>query len=187
MTEIRTSARAATRFDRTPEGELITDLIVETFGLNGGFLTAGDRLTKDLGLSSARWQVLASSDGERRTVAQIARRMGLRRQSVQRTVNSLLRGGFVVLRNNPNHRRAKLVELTEKGCSALDEIFRRHSEWANSLADGFSADDLKRAGQLMAAIKMRLQSEAEEANPELESDPSMDEAANPESRPEPDA
>lgn len=163
MVENRTPARAATRLDRTPEGELITDLIVETFGLNGGFLAAGDRLTRDLGLSSARWQVLASSDGERRTVAQIARRMGLRRQSVQRTVNSLLRDDFVVLRSNPNHRRAKLVELTEKGCSALDEIFRRHSEWVNTLASGFSADDLKRSAQLMAAIKGRLHSEADEA------------------------
>ena len=181
MTENRIPARAATRFDRTQEGELITDLIVETFGLNGGFLAAGDRLTKNLGLSSARWQVLASSDGERRTVAQIARRMGLRRQSVQRTVNSLLSGGFVLLRNNPNHRRAKLVELTEKGCSALDEVFRRQSEWANALADGFSADDLKRAGQLLSAIKARLLSEADEAQPTFE----MDEAREPEFSPTP--
>ena len=182
MTDTRTSARAATRIDRTPEGELITDLIVETFGLNGAFLAAGDRLTRDLGLSSARWQVLASSDGERRTVAQIARRMGLRRQSVQRTVNSLLSGGFVVLRNNPNHRRAKLVELTEKGCSALDEIFRRHSEWVNSLADGLSADDLKRAGQLMAAIKTRLHAETDRAKSPVEDEFLSD---GPEGGPEP--
>lgn len=157
MSESRISARAASRLERTPEGELLTDIIVETFGLNGRLLAAGDRLTKDLGLSSARWQVLASADGEKRTVADIARRMGLRRQSVQRTVNSLLRDGFVVLEHNPNHRRAKLVELTESGHSALEETFRRESEMANNIARGLSADDLKRSVQLLAALKARLE------------------------------
>ena len=157
MAETRISAREASRLDRTPEGELITDIVVETFGLNGAFLAAGDKLTRDLGLSSARWQVLASADGAERTVADIARRMGLRRQSVQRTVNALLYDGFVVLRSNPNHRRAKLIEPTEKGRSALEETFRRQSEWANAIARDLSTDDLKRAGQLMAAIKARLE------------------------------
>ena len=157
MAETRISAREASRLDRTPEGELITDIVVETFGLNGAFLAAGDMLTQDLGLSRARWQVLASADGAERTVADIARRMGLRRQSVQRTVNALVYDGFVVLRSNPNHRRAKLIEPTEKGRSALEETFRRQSEWANAIARGLSTDDLKRAGQLMAAIKARLE------------------------------
>ena len=157
MAETRITAREASRIDRTPEGELLTDIVVETFGLNGAFLAAGDKLTRDLGLSSARWQVLASADGAERTVADIARRMGLRRQSVQRTVNALLLDGFVFLLTNPNHRRAKLVDLTEKGRSALEETFRRQSEWANALARGLSTDDLKRTGQLMAAIKARLE------------------------------
>jgi len=156
MAETRISAREASRFDRTPEGELLTDIVVETFGLNGAFLAAGDKLTRDLGLSSARWQVLASADGGQRTVADIARRMGLRRQSVQRTVNSLLDDGFILLQPNPNHRRAKLIELSEKGRSSLEETFRRQAEWANTLARGLSTDDLKRTSQLMSAIKARL-------------------------------
>ena len=157
MAAARISARLASRFDRTPEGELFTDIIVETFGLNGRLLASGDRITKDLGLSSARWQVLAAADGEKRTVADVARRMGLRRQSVQRTVNSLLRDGFVDLRTNPNHRRAKLIQLTEKGCTALDETFRRQAEWANAIARDLSTDDLKRTAQLLAALKGRVE------------------------------
>ncbi len=157
MATARISARVASRIDRTPEGELFTDIIVETFGLNGRLLASGDRITKDLGLSSARWQVLAAADGEKRTVADVARRMGLRRQSVQRTVNSLLRDGFVDLRANPNHRRAKHIQLTEKGCSALVEIFRRQAELANAVARDLSTDDLKRTVQLMAALKARLE------------------------------
>jgi hypothetical protein len=40
----------------------ITDLILETFRLNGELLTAGDRLVADLSLTSARWQVLGAVD-----------------------------------------------------------------------------------------------------------------------------
>ena len=37
---------------------VITDLILETFRLNGQLLAAGDALVSDVGLTSARWQVL---------------------------------------------------------------------------------------------------------------------------------
>lgn len=157
MPELRISARTATRLDRTPQGETFTDIVIETFQLNGRLLAAGDALTKDLGLSSARWQVLGAADGEKRTVADIARRMGLRRQSVQRTVNSLREDDFLVLQTNPNHRRAKLVELTERGRSALDETFRRQAEWANDVGAGLSPDEMKGALQLLATLKARVE------------------------------
>ncbi|MDH3233798.1 MAG: MarR family transcriptional regulator, partial [Alphaproteobacteria bacterium] len=40
--------------------EAVTALILETFRLNGRLLAAGDRLVGDLGLTSARWQVLGA-------------------------------------------------------------------------------------------------------------------------------
>ena len=39
---------------RTAEAIALTELILETFRLNGCLLAAGDRLTADLGLTSAR-------------------------------------------------------------------------------------------------------------------------------------
>src|SRR5205814_345438 len=41
-------------------GGLVTELILEVFRLNGRLLAAGDRLVADLGLTSARWQVLGA-------------------------------------------------------------------------------------------------------------------------------
>jgi len=38
----------------------MTNLILEIFRVNGLLLAAGDRLTRDLGLTSARWQVLGA-------------------------------------------------------------------------------------------------------------------------------
>ena len=65
--------------ERTPVGECLTELVLETFRLNGAILVAGNRMTKPHGLTSARWQVMGAIDiaGTPLTVAQIARRMGL--------------------------------------------------------------------------------------------------------------
>ena len=44
----------------TPGGEALTDLFLAVFRLNGRLLAAGDHLVSDLGLTSARWQVLGA-------------------------------------------------------------------------------------------------------------------------------
>src|SRR5712692_10354297 len=69
----------------------LTELMLEVFRLNGRLLTSGDRLVADIGLTSARWQVLGAVAlaGNRLPVAHIPRNMGLTRQAVQRTVNEL--------------------------------------------------------------------------------------------------
>ena len=50
-TEIENNARVR-RF--------LTDLVLDVFRLNGALLASGDTLVKDLGLTSARWQVLGA-------------------------------------------------------------------------------------------------------------------------------
>ncbi|HVX57495.1 MAG TPA: helix-turn-helix domain-containing protein, partial [Candidatus Saccharimonadales bacterium] len=89
---------------------LIDDLILTVFRLNGSLIEAGSRLVEDLGLTPAWWQVLGALalSPVSLTVPQIARNMGLARQSVQRVVALLLEKGFVRLDDNPHHRRAKL-------------------------------------------------------------------------------
>src|ERR1700704_2902386 len=74
---------------------LVTELILEVFRLNGRLLVAGDRLVADLGLTSARWQVLGAVAlaAAPMPVAWIARNMGLTRQAVQRIVNELIADG----------------------------------------------------------------------------------------------
>src|SRR4029077_9673093 len=57
----------------------ITDFVLETFRLNGRLLASGDALVADLGLTSARWQVIGAValSPVPLSVAQIARNMGL--------------------------------------------------------------------------------------------------------------
>lgn len=140
----------------TPEAAKLTALILETFQLNGRLLAAGDRLTKDLGLSSARWQVMGAIGAAPLTVAQVARNMGLTRQAVQRLANVLAEEGLVEFVDNPHHQRANLLRLTDRGTGVMDEVGRRQVEWSNRLTTGLSAETIEEATAVMRAVRERL-------------------------------
>ena len=143
--------------ERSPQGELFTQLIIETFRLNGQLLTTGDRLTEPLGLSSALWQVLGAIDEKPLHMAKIARNMGLTRQSVRRTAYVLEKKGFVRFVENQDHKRAKLLALTKKGRKVLDQVNKIQIDWSNSIAKGFSTGDLTNAVQIMRELGEKLQ------------------------------
>ncbi len=143
--------------ERTPAGNALTDLILEVFRLNGELLDTGDQITKPYGLTSARWQVMGALDLEGRslTVAQIARRMGLARQGVQRIINDLERLGMVVFEDNVDHKRAKLVALTADGRQAMAQIDKAQIAWVNQLSEGLSERQLNQALKLMQTVRER--------------------------------
>jgi DNA-binding MarR family transcriptional regulator len=145
----------------TPAGEALTELILETFRLNGRLLVSGDKLIAGLGLTSARWQVLGAVhfSPSPQPVAWLARNMGLNRQGVQRLVNELEGDGFVEFRPNPHHRRAQLVVMTKSGRSAYAAATRRQTPWANALAKGLRVEDINAALALMSTIRERLERE----------------------------
>jgi DNA-binding MarR family transcriptional regulator len=60
--------------------------------------------------------------GRAPTVAEIARRLRLARQSVQRVADLLAGEGLCSYEDNPRHRRAKLLGLTPKGRKTLARI-----------------------------------------------------------------
>jgi DNA-binding MarR family transcriptional regulator len=141
----------------TAAGELLTELVLEVFRVNGLALEAGDALTESLGLSSARWQVLGVVDHEPAPVANVARVMGLARQSVQQTADALERDGFIEYRENPHHRRAKLIALTPRGREALRKVEARQATWANQLAAEMDAKALRSAAEGLRQVRQRLE------------------------------
>jgi DNA-binding MarR family transcriptional regulator len=140
-------------------GELLTDLILELFRLNGRLLAVGDRLVGDLGLSSARWQVLGAVAlaAAPMPVAWIARNMGLTRQAVQRIVNELIGEGALALTENPHHRRAKLVVLTDRGQRLYQAIEKRRLPWTAALAEGLAPRTLASALTTLKTLRERLE------------------------------
>ena len=111
---------------RTPGGDAVTNLILDLFRLNNQLLAAGDRLVAQLGLTSARWQILGaiSAADYPQPVAWLARNLGAHRQNVQRIINDLAKEGLVAFEANPHHRKAQLVVLTKKGRQTFDAAMR---------------------------------------------------------------
>ncbi|WP_036259352.1 MarR family winged helix-turn-helix transcriptional regulator [Methylocapsa aurea] len=139
--------------------DLVTDLVLETFRLNGRLLAEGDALVADLGLTSARWQVLGAIalSPVPISVAHIARNMGLTRQAVQRLVNEMAADGLLRFEPNPHHRRAKLVLLTSRGQAAYDAAMQRQGPWAANLMGGMSAERIEAATETLRAVRERLE------------------------------
>jgi DNA-binding MarR family transcriptional regulator len=144
---------------RTPAGEALTDLILDLFRLSSRMLAAGDRLVADLGLTSARWQILGAIVAAERPqpVAWLARNLGANRQNVQRIVNDLLKEGLVAFEANPHHRRAHLVVLTDKGRQTFDAAMRLQAPWINGLSDGLAVKEIETAGRVMTALRKKLE------------------------------
>lgn len=146
---------------RTKASQAFTQLILEVFRLNGRLLSAGDALTRPVGQTSARWQVLGALDEEGRTVADIGRRMGLTRQSVQRTTDLLETDGLVSYADNPAHQRAKLAMLTSRGRATLDTITSHQIAWANRVANGLSEGDLQHAIRALRQVRHAMEASSD--------------------------
>ena len=150
---------------RTPEGEAATEVVLRTFRANGLFLSAGDLLAANEGLTSARWQVLGALALADRplTVPQIARRMGLTRQSVQASVNRLMSEALVETERNPDHRRSPLIRLTALGGAKFKAMQRRQISWINELAAGLKVSELSTTARVLAELSKKLDTDAQAA------------------------
>jgi DNA-binding MarR family transcriptional regulator len=144
---------------RTPKAQRATEVILRTFRANGLLLAAGDELAAEHDLTSARWQVLGAIALAQRplTVPQIARRMGLTRQSVHGTVNHLLANGLVELVPNADHRRSPLVRLTDLGRAKYRAIDEKQGVWVSQLVAGLRRSELETTARVLGELCTRLE------------------------------
>ena len=147
------------RRSEKPAVESLTELIRETFRLNGRLLEAGDELVRPLGLTSARWQVLGAIDASPvpLPIAHVARNMGLSRQAVQRLANEMEKDGLVRFAPNPHHERAKFVVMTDQGMAAFRSAIAKQRQWAQRLAEGLSCDSIGDAARVLRALRQKLE------------------------------
>src|SRR5438876_1223676 len=144
---------------RTPAGDALSDLILDLFRLNSRMLAAGDRLVAELGLTSARWQILGAIVAAERPqpVAWLARDLGANRQNLQRIINDLDKEGLVAFEANPHHRRAQLVVLTDKGRETFDAAMRLQAPWVDGLAAGLLVGDIKTTHSVTTVLRRKLE------------------------------
>lgn len=135
--------------DQPTDQELLSAAALTSFKLSGQFLALAEHLARPVGLTAAWWQVLGAVLREPLPVSGIAREMGLTRQAVQRVADLLVDRGLAEYRENPAHRRAKLVAVTEEGLAAVRRIDPAHAAAAERLVHALGAD---RAQQIVAAM-----------------------------------
>jgi DNA-binding MarR family transcriptional regulator len=126
--------------DSVPDARLLVafqQFVGEIFRLNGELLHVAEYVGGDLDLSVARWQIMGILFRFKAlTVADIARQVGLRRQSVQQTVNRLREQGLVEATPNPKHKTAPLFHFTVKGHQLMPELLERQAILTQWFTDG---------------------------------------------------
>lgn len=141
-----------------PETQMLTEIMLMIFRINGRLLSKGDDLVRPLQIASAQWQVLgAVSMAERPLSApQIAEAMGITRQGVQKQLNRMMKEALLEKRQNPRHERSSLYKTTPKGQRVFSEAMRREAIWAKRLADSLPASDLQGALDLLKKLHRSL-------------------------------
>jgi DNA-binding MarR family transcriptional regulator len=138
---------------RTEAGDAFSGLVVRVLRLGALLAQEGDALASGAaGQTTARWQVLAAVEDEPRSVSSVAHLLGLARQSVQRVANVLEASGLVTYEDNPHHRRARLVTLTDEGRATLGLIQQAQRPWADAIGASIGTEDLLHACALLDRV-----------------------------------
>ncbi len=140
-------------------GTVLTDVILETFRLNARLLEVAQGFAAHGEMTAAWWQVLGGVIDEPRSVADVGRRMGVTRQSVQRIADVLVERGLAEYRPNPAHRRAKLLACTEAGYWAIRQISLSQVPWANRIGEELGDDELRAALATMERLIARIEAD----------------------------
>jgi DNA-binding MarR family transcriptional regulator len=99
-------------------------IVADVFELAGLFRDRGEAIARRVGQTQARWQVMSAASADPRSVPQIARRLGVSRQAVQRIADALIADGVAAFARNPDHATSPFLVLTPPGRTALAAITR---------------------------------------------------------------
>lgn len=146
--------------DQSGAARRLTELVDEVFRLADALTRAGDELVAADGLTASRWLTLGAIAHGPLSVAAIARRRGMRRQSAAESVAQLESAGLVTRTPDPADARAPLVALTEEGRRVLDGIRPRRLAWAEETARVADERELAAAVDLARRLRQRLDATA---------------------------
>lgn len=94
------------------------------------------------------------------TVPGLARKHEVSRQYVQVTMNALAKRGLVDFRDNPDHKRSRLLVLTDRGEALVLGVMAREGEALQRVAAQLKPHEVKEAVNVLEAARKGLASEA---------------------------
>jgi DNA-binding MarR family transcriptional regulator len=132
-------------------------LVADVFETAGALRREGEEIAGLTGQTQARWQVMWTAAAGTLTVAMIARRLGLARQSVQRTADVIVAEDLASFEPNPDHRRSPLLALTPSGRGVLDAINEAGRERNLRHAAALGEDGIAEFRRLLQSYRDSLQ------------------------------
>jgi DNA-binding MarR family transcriptional regulator len=138
--------------DADLRAEEVDRLVADVLECSGALRRYGDALTRPLDQTEVRWAVLSVLSGGAHTVPQVARRLGVTRQSVQRIANLLAAEGLIEGAANPDNARSPLFRLSKRGEEVLNAITRAADPWLRRVGEELSLEDLRRARAALAVL-----------------------------------
>ena len=130
--------------------------------IHNKFREVADRNLQKYNLTAAQLEILVylkCSGEEEIHQRQIEEWFQLKDPTVTGLLNPLEEKGFLTRRPNPNDRRYRVVELTEKGGELLSQMWEEAKGMENKIYSGFSEEEL---GQLSGFLDRILDSLSEE-------------------------
>ncbi|MDP8221742.1 MAG: helix-turn-helix domain-containing protein [Candidatus Lernaella stagnicola] len=92
------------------------------------------------------------------TVPRMARRRSVSRQYIQSIVNGLLERDLVTYKENPHHRKSKLVVLTPAGTRLVDRMNAREAELLQGLPPTIGVESVQSATRVLAEVRQWFES-----------------------------
>ncbi|RRS03320.1 MarR family transcriptional regulator [Aquabacterium soli] len=126
--------------------------------LHRAYRAAADKAVAHVGLSQAlAWPMvfLGRLGGDVRPGV-LADALGIEAPSIARSVEQLLESGLAERRDDPQDRRAKILNLTPAGHAARDQIEAALDQMRDSVFDGISDKDLATCLRVFATIGQRV-------------------------------
>lgn len=127
----------------TSSDALLPLIVADIFELAGHFRDSGEAIARTVGQTQARWQVMSAASAAPLTVPQIARRLGVSRQNVQRIADLLVGENWATFEPNPDHRGSPFLVLNKRGQTALRRLTEAAAGYHARLARKLAESDVR--------------------------------------------
>ncbi len=139
---------------RQSSQQIAADIIANLQPLYKNAMKSGGR-HNDTGMSASMRSVMGCLwEQGAQTVPEMARRLGVGRQFIQRVVNDLLEGALVSRFPNPAHQRSWLCDLSARGRDALGRANDREGQMLDVAINGMDHDDLQTCLRVLTQLSM---------------------------------
>ncbi len=148
---------------KNANGAVLHALFKEIFMLQSVLAERMDIIHTRAGLATPQVRTLDTlSHAGAATVPDIAARLGVSRQFIQTTCNELEGRGLLSFRDNPRHKRSRLVEITPDGSALLARFRTAEAKLLHEKLPDIDAEAVTVAQGLLSELRHRIENVAVE-------------------------